>query len=138
MPGTQHHVTRANRVAKILSQMILRIFFEAYDSYWKDGAPEQSNIGKALVQWLVSMALRVNSENGMPVTISQVARTARMPRINCKRHLEALMDNNVVLVAGMEGDGYRTNPDYAVGRMPHFERMIDAVLEAAEELRALR
>jgi biotin operon repressor len=124
-----------NQQAIILSTMITAIFKAAYESYWRGHDSKGDNIGKALVQWYVSMALRILSKGGAPVAISQIARMTGLPRINVKRHLDALAKFGVVIA----DDGhYRTNLNYVDTRGDAFAQMIEAVYAAADALRALR
>jgi DNA-binding transcriptional ArsR family regulator len=131
-------LARLNAQAVILSKMILIIFSAAFESYrLGETFTRNRNIGKALSEWIVSMSVRVNSaETNAPVPVAQIARTIGLPRPNVRRHLAQLAEHGVVQRYGDDG-GYFTNPSYVQPRVPFFERMVEAVLEAADALRAL-
>jgi hypothetical protein len=103
----------------------------------RSGYPRK-HIGAVFEELLVALAIRINDDLGMPLlTASDIAKHLGLPRSNVRRCLDALISEGVIR---KEADGgYRGELDWLASRIDaeYFLKIRDAVITAADELKAL-
>ena len=103
----------------------------------RSGYPRK-HIGAVFEELLVALAIRINDDLGMPPpTASDIAKHLGLPRSNVRRCLDALISEGVIR---KEADGgYRGELDWLASRIDaeYFLKIRDAVITAADELKAL-
>jgi IclR helix-turn-helix domain len=103
----------------------------------RSGYPRK-HIGAVFEELLVALAIRINDDLGMPPpTASDIAKHLGLPRSIVRRCLDALISEGVIR---KEADGgYRGELDWLASRIDaeYFLKIRDAVITAADELKAL-
>lgn len=97
-----------------------------------------NNIAATLPELLIAMVVRLNDDRGdPPVSISEINRITGISRQTVRRHIARLVARGVVI---REDDGILGNDAYLFERIdaPYFKEIVRAVLEAADQLRAMQ
>ena len=98
----------------------------------------RKHLGAVFEELLVGLAIRINDDLGArPLTASDISRHLGLPRSNVRRCLDVLVGEGV-LRKEAEG-GYRGQLDWLASRIDaeYFLRIRDAIVIAADELKAL-
>jgi IclR helix-turn-helix domain len=98
----------------------------------------RKHLGAVFEELLVGLAIRVADDLGAPpLTASDLSRHLGLPRSNVRRCLDALISEGVIRKEGEHG--YRGALDWLASRIdaPYFLKIREAIIAAADELRAL-
>jgi len=103
----------------------------------RSGYPRK-HLGAVFEELLVALAIRINDDMGArALTASDISRYFGLPRSNVRRCLDVLIGEGVVRKEGERG--YRGELDWLASRIDaeYFVRIRDAIITAADELKAL-
>ena len=98
----------------------------------------RKHLGAVFEELLVGLAIRINDDLGMsPLTASDIAKHLGLPRSNVRRCLDALIEEGVIRKD--DECGYRGELDWLASRIDaeYFIKIRDAIITAADELKAL-
>jgi IclR helix-turn-helix domain len=98
----------------------------------------RKHLGAVFEELLVGLAIRIADDLGAPpLTASDLSKYLGLPRSNVRRCLEALVSEGVIRKEGEYS--YRGELDWLVSRIDaeYFLKIRDAIITAADELKAL-
>ena len=103
----------------------------------RSGYPRK-HLGAVFEELLVAMMIRVSDDLGAPPrTASDISKYLGLPRTNVRRCLDVLISEGVV--RKVDDHGYGGELDWLASRIDaeYFLRIRDAIVTAADELKAL-
>ena len=125
-------LARRHKESAIVGRLTVACFVAMRSGY------ARKHLGAVFEELLVALAIRVADDLGAPpLTASDLSRHLGLPRSNVRRCLDALINEGVIRKDGEYG--YRGALDWLAARIdaPYFLRIRDAIITAADELKAL-
>ena len=123
---------KRHKQSAIIARLTVACFMALRSGY------ARKHLGAVFEEVLVGLAIRINDDLGArPLTASDISRILGLPRSNVRRCLDALAGEGV-LRREAEG-GYRGQLDWLASRIDaeYFLKIRDAIVIAADELKAL-
>ncbi|WP_312015620.1 helix-turn-helix domain-containing protein [Bradyrhizobium liaoningense] len=125
-------LAKRHKQSAIISRLTVTCFMAMRSGY------ARKHLGAVFEEILVALATRINDDFGAPpISASDISRHLGLPRSNVRRCLEVLIDEGVIRKEGEHG--YRGELDWLAARIDaeYFLKIRDAIVAAADELKAL-
>jgi hypothetical protein len=125
-------LTKRHRQSAIVGRMTVACFVAMRSGY------ARKHLGAVFEELLVGLAIRIADDFGASaMTASGLSRNLGLPRSNVRRCLEALITEGVIRKEGEHS--YRGELDWLASRIDaeYFLKIRDAIITAADELKAL-
>ena len=125
-------LVKRHRQSTIISRLTVTSFMAMRSGY------ARKHLGAVFEELLVGLAIRTNDDLGArPLTASDISKYLGLPRSNVRRCLDVLVGEGVIRKEA-EG-GYRGELDWLASRIDaeYFLKIRDAIIVAADELKAL-
>jgi len=125
-------LVKRHKQSAIIGRLTVACFVAMRSGY------DRKHLGAVFEELLTALAIRVADDLGAPpLTASDLSRHLGLPRSNVRRCLEALIEEGVVRKENEHG--YRGELDWLASRVDaaYFQTIRDAIIRAADELKAL-
>ena len=125
-------LTKRRKQSAIVGRLFVACFVAMRSGY------PRKHLGAVFEELLVAMMIRVSDDLGAPPrTASDISKYLGLPRTNVRRCLDVLISEGVV--RKVDDHGYGGELDWLASRIDaeYFLRIRDAIVTAADELKAL-